>query len=246
MQNLWFKISVFLITFLFTFSEPAYSQAPIVTLVKADSLFLKQHYTEAFQEYEQILKENQLYSPQMLLKMAYIREGFRDYTGAMYYLHLFYAKVPSRSVLKKMEELAQTHRLSGYEYNDLQFFKTQLNKYYMRILEIMLLVAVVTATIMFFSWRKGQKFSSSFKIGFILYLLLIAYYINFLNLGHAGIIRQNQVAIMSAPAAGATWLATASEGHKVPITGEQDIWFEIEWKGKQAYIRKSNLLELPR
>ena len=78
----------------------------------------------------------------------------------MYYLHLFYKKQPSRSVLKKMEELGQTHRLSGYEYNDLQFFKTQFSKHYMRILELMLLVAVVTVTVMFVSWRKGHRFSN--------------------------------------------------------------------------------------
>ncbi len=181
----------------------------------------------------------------MLLKMAYIKEGLRDYTGAMYYLHLFYTKEPSRSVLRKMEELAQAHRLQGYEYNDLQFFKTQLSKHYMRILELMLLAAVVTATVMFFSWRKGHTFTGTFKLGFVLYLVFILYYINYLDLGSAGIIKRNNVAIMSAPSAGGNWLATATEGHKVPIRGEQDIWYEIRWKGEKAYIRKSNMLELP-
>ncbi|MDX5421761.1 MAG: SH3 domain-containing protein [Hymenobacteraceae bacterium] len=208
-------------------------------------MFQKQRYTEAFEIYTTILEEQEHYSPQMLLKMAYIKEGLRDYTGAMYYLHLFYTKEPSRSTLKKMEELALAHRLTGYEYNDLQFFKTQFNKHYMRILELMLLAAVVTVTIMFFSWRKGHKFTATFKAGFVLYLLFILYYINFLNLGDAGIIRNNNVAIMSAPSAGASWLATVSQGHKVPITGEQDIWYEIRWKGEKAFIRKSNLLELP-
>ncbi|GAB3204271.1 putative membrane protein YphA (DoxX/SURF4 family) [Pontibacter aydingkolensis] len=245
MQNLWFKISAFVLVFLTLFAKPAYSQADNSALIKADSLFLKQHYSEALGLYEDVLHNQQVYSPQMLLKMAYIKEGLRDYTGAMYYLHMFYTKEPSRSTLKKMEELAQAHRLQGYEYNDLQFFKTQFNKHYMRILELMLLAAVVSVTIMFFSWRKGHRFSKQFKIGFILYLLFILYYINFLNLGDAGIIRNNNVAIMSAPSAGASWLATASQGHKVPITGEQDIWFEIRWKGSKAYIRKSNLLELP-
>ncbi|WP_242927355.1 SH3 domain-containing protein [Pontibacter vulgaris] len=245
MQNIWFKISAFLIVFLLLFTKPVYSQGDKFTLAQADSLFNKQQYTQALEVYETILTQKKLYSPQMLLKMAYIKEGLRDYTGALYYLHLFYTKQPSRSVLKKMEELAQAHRLNGYEYNDLQFFKTQFSKHYMRILELMLITAVVTVTVMFLSWRKGHKFTKTFKAGFIFYLLFILYYINFLNLGDAGIIKQNQVAIMSAPSAGATWLATASEGHKVPITGEQDIWYEIKWKGEKAYIRKNNLLELP-
>ncbi|WP_347160154.1 SH3 domain-containing protein [Pontibacter chitinilyticus] len=245
MQSLKFKISAFFLLFLLAFSKPAYSQPPNSTLTKADSLFQRQHYTEAYTLYAQILKDQQLYSPQMLLKMAYIREGLHDYTGAMYYLHLFYTKEPSRSVLKKMEELAQAHRLQGYEYNDLQFFKTQFSKHYMRILELMLLVAVVTVTVMFMSWRRGHQFTKAFKIGFSLYLVFILYYINFLNLGDEGIITHSNAAIMSAPSAGASWLATTTKGHKVPITGEQDIWYEIKWKGEKAYIRKSNLVELP-
>ncbi|WP_276497536.1 SH3 domain-containing protein [Pontibacter litorisediminis] len=208
-------------------------------------MFEHQRYSDAFVLYEQLLVQEQHYSPQMLLKMAYIKEGLRDYTSAMYYLHLFYTKEPSRSTLKKMEELAQAHRLYGYEYSDLQFFKTQFSKHYMRILEVLLLTAVITVTVMLFRWRRGYRFSSTFKAGFILYLLFILYYINFLNLGEAGIIKNNQVAIMSAPSAGANWVATASQGHKVPITGEQDIWYEIRWRGEKAYIRKSNLLELP-
>ncbi|WP_241739299.1 SH3 domain-containing protein [Pontibacter beigongshangensis] len=227
------------------YPESAYSQADNNALQKADALFNKQEYTDAFVMYAHILEKEQHYSPQMLLKMAYIKEGLRDYTGAMYYLHLFYVKQPSRSVLKKMEELAQAHRLSGYEYSDLHFFETQFSKHYMRILELMLIAAVITVTIMVINWRKGHRFSSTFKVGFVLYLLFILYYVNFLNLGDAGIIRNDQVAIMSAPSAGSSWLATASQGHKVPIRGEQDIWYEIRWKGEVAYIRKANVLELP-
>ncbi|WP_245539639.1 SH3 domain-containing protein [Pontibacter roseus] len=226
-------------------TEPVYSQTDTKSLSRADSLFDSQEYVEAFTLYDSLLQHQQVYTPQMLLKMAYIKEGLRDYTGAMYYLHLFYKKQPSRSVLKKMEELGQAHRLSGYEYNDLQFFKTQFSKYYMRILELLLLAAVVTVTVMFVSWRKGHRFSNTFKVGFVLYLFFILYYINFLDLGDEGIIRNDQVAIMSAPSAGATWLATATQGHKVPITGQQDIWYEIKWKGQTAYVRKHNLLELP-
>ncbi|MCX2741693.1 SH3 domain-containing protein [Pontibacter anaerobius] len=245
MQNIFSKISAFLIIFLAVLAEPACAQATNLTLAKADSLFQNQRYSDAFVLYEQLLEQEQHYSPQMLLKMAYIKEGLRDYTSAMYYLHMFYTKEPSRSTLRKMEELAQAHRLQGYEYNDLQFFKTQFSKHYMRMLELMLLAAVITVTIMLFRWRRGYRFNTVFKAGFILYLLFILYFINFLNLGDEGIIKNNQVAIMSAPSAGANWIATASQGHKVPITGEQDIWYEIKWKGEKAYIRKSNLLELP-
>ena len=32
---------------------------------------------------------------------------------------------------------------------------------------------------------------------------------------------------------------------QISARGEQDIWYEIEWKGEKAYIRKNNVLELP-
>ncbi|MDX5348004.1 MAG: SH3 domain-containing protein [Hymenobacteraceae bacterium] len=208
-------------------------------------MFAKKKYTESFRLYEQVLEQKQVYSPQMLLKMAFIKEGLRDYTGAMYYLHLFYTKHPSRSVLKKMEELARVHRLSGYEYSDWDFFKTQFNKYYMKILELMLILAVIVVTIIIFSKRKGQNLNPAFKLLFTCYLVFIFYYINYLSFGKEGIIRNNNVPVMSAPSAGSTWLFNSSKGHKVAITGEQDIWYEIKLKGKKVYIRKNNLLPLP-
>ena len=180
----------------------------------------------------------------MLLKMAFIKEVQRDYTGAMYYLHLYYSKTPNRTVLRKMEDLAQTNHLVGYEYSDLQFFKTQFRKYHLDFLEGMLLIAVVVITILYFR-HKTKPVSKEFKIGFTLYLIFILYYINYLDFGQDGIIRQNSIPVMSAPSAGSAWIATATQGHKVKLTGEKDIWYEIEWKDKRAYIRKKNILLLP-
>lgn len=244
MQTTCLKIlSVFFVFFL-CFSQPIYSQVNKFNVFLADSLFNQNQYTLALQHYEEILEKGALYSPSMLLKMAFIKEGSRDYTGAMYYLHLYYTKTPNRKVLRKMEDLALHHQLSGYEYSDLQFFKTQFHKYYLLILEGLLLVAVAIVTVLV-SRRKIKTVSGSFKLGFVLYLAFIFYYINYLDLGQEGIIRFNRIPIMSAPSAGASWLATATKGHKLKLTGEKDIWYEVQWKNRPAYIRKQNILLLP-
>ncbi|PSR54203.1 SH3 domain-containing protein [Adhaeribacter arboris] len=244
MQNTYLKyLSIFFVFFVISL-QPTYSQENRNPITIADSLFNQKQYTEALAQYEKILVNQQQYSPSMLLKMAFIKEGLRDYTGTMYYLHLYYSKTPNRAVLRKMEDLAQSHQLTGYEYSDLQFFKTQFNKFYLHLLEGMLLLAVVIITLTTFR-RKNKPISNNFKIGFTLYLAFIFYYINFLDFGQEGIIRYNRIPVMSAPSAGATWLATANQGHKLKLTGEKDIWYEVQWKNQRAYIRKQNILVLP-
>lgn len=244
MQNSCLKYFTIFFVFFIGFLQPIYSQRTKTRIILADSLFNQKQYLQAFSDYEKILEEDQQYSPTMILKMAYIKEGLQDFTGAMYYLHLYYAKTPNRAVLRKMEDLAQAHQLSGYEYSDLQFFRTQFRKYYQDILEGLLLVAVVIVTVTMFR-RKPNPVKNSFKIGFTLYLAFIFYYINYLDFGQEGIIRYNRIPIMSAPSAGADWLTTASHGHKLKIIGEKDIWYEVQWKNQRAYIRKQNILVLP-
>ncbi|QNF35147.1 SH3 domain-containing protein [Adhaeribacter swui] len=244
MQNTWAKYLLIFFVFFIGLTQPVYSQEYNFRVATADSLFNQKKYLEAFSVYENILVKDQQYSPTMLLKMAFIKEGLRDFTGAMYYLHLYYSKTPNRAVLRKMEELAQTHQLTGYEYGDLQFFKTQFRKFYLDILEGLLIVAVVVITFTFLR-RKTKPVRKSFKIGFTLYLGFIFYYINYLDFGQEGIIRYNRIPIMSAPSAGAEWVATAGAGHKLKLISEKDIWYEVFWKNQRAYIRKQNILLLP-
>ena len=226
-------------------SQLTYAQKPSRDLMVADSLFKQQDYAASFRIYKGILDKGHQYSPQMLLKMAYIQEYFQDYTATMYYLHLYYDKTPNRAVLKKMEDLALRQNYSGYEYSDWEFFQTQFNKSYLAILQGMLMVAVFVLILMIRRRQRHKRFRRGFQIGFLSFLAFIVYYINFLDFGRKGIISRDNVAIMSAPAAGASWIATASAGHKIGLKQERDIWYETEWNGRKAYIRKKNVIELP-
>src|SRR5688500_9317335 len=113
MQNYLTKIIILFLLALSVGSQQAYSQ-PTNQLQKADSLFAQHQYTEAFKIYQQLLHRQEKYSPQMLLKMAFIQEGLKNYTQALYFLHLYHTKYPSRLALRKIEELARAHKLTGY------------------------------------------------------------------------------------------------------------------------------------
>ncbi|GGK56797.1 SH3 domain-containing protein [Rufibacter glacialis] len=221
------------------------AQSPTSLLSKADSLYNQHKYTQALGIYEQLLAEERVYSPQMLLKMAHIQEGLQQYTQSMHYLQLYYSKHPSRSVLRKMEEVGLQQHLSGYEYTDWNFFKTQFYKYYSQILELLLVGAVITITLLVINWSKRKPIGARAKSLFLMYMAFLFYFANFLSLDQQGIIQNSNVPIMTAPSAGAGLVATVGTGHKVNITGEEDIWYRIEWEDQTAYIRKNNLLLLP-
>ncbi|MBA9075819.1 MULTISPECIES: SH3 domain-containing protein [Rufibacter] len=221
------------------------AQLPSPRIAQADSLYTRHQYTQALDLYTRLLQQDQVYTPQMLLKMAFIHEGLQQYTQSMYYLQLYYSKYPSRSVLQKMEQVGMEQRLKGYQYTDWDFFKTQFYKYYPQILEVLLLLAAAATTFALIRWRKKRPISKQFKLGFLLFLLFLFYFGNFLTLGQQGIIQQANVPIMTAPSAGAGLIASVGTGHKVDVLGEQDIWYRIEWEDQVAYIRKNNLLLLP-
>jgi hypothetical protein len=246
MTNYYGYLYSFISLALLLVAQPVCSQGYTKLLAEADSLFEHHQYAQSFDRYKKILDSGQQYSPQMLLKMAYLQEAQRNYTATIYYLHLFYDKRPNRATLKKMEDLAQQQNFLGYEYSDLEFFQTQLQKYFFLILQMMLMVAVAVLTaVLAVYWKRKKLPGFNFQVIFLAYLGFILFYTNYFRFGRKGIIRQNNVAIMAAPAAGAPWITTATEGHRIDLNGERDIWYEIEWNGHRAYIRKKNVLELP-
>lgn len=225
--------------------QPVRAQSPTDRLATADSLYATHQYTRALALYEVLHTQEHVYTPQMLLKMAYIHEGLQHYTRSMYYLQQYYSKQPSRSVLQKMEEVGLQQQLSGYLYTDWDFFKTQFYKYYGQLINVLLFLAAMIVTLLVIRWRRNQRLATSTKIGFLLYLGFIFYFANFLTLGQQGIIQHANVPIMTAPSAGAGFIGSVGVGHKVRILGEQDIWYRIAWQDQTAYIRKNNLLLLP-
>jgi hypothetical protein len=214
-------------------------------LAKADSLFNQKLYTQAASVYEGLLNQQQFYSPALLLKLAYIKEALGEYSLALYYLQLYHQRHPGRSVLKKMELLAEQHNLEGYAYSDLDLLATFIGKYYWKALEIMLMLAAVMLTLIVLKRTRGVKLPLTALVGYLGYLLLLAYYLNLLSLGRYGIVNQERLSMMSGPSAASSYLKTLPRGSRVQLLAEEDIWNRVRFQDTIGYLRSYGLLQMP-
>ena len=46
---------------------------------------------------------------------------------------------------------------------------------------------------------------------------------------------------MEAPSAGSDLIDITGKGHKVVVSGKTDVWYKIEWQGKDGYIKAKNV-----
>ncbi len=214
--------------------------APDRLLHLADSLFEGGKYTEAFGMYEEILKKVGAYSPQMLLKMAYVREGLEDHAGALYYLNLYHRHNPDEKTLLKMASLADEKQLKGYRYDDRAYFFFLLNKHRTAIILGLLAFAAIFPLAVFQIRRKGGQAIPIAVFQTVITALIV--FVVFVGPEKPqGIINNATVFLMDSPSAGGKLLATVGKGHKVDILGQEDIWYRIRWEGTEAYIRKHNV-----
>jgi hypothetical protein len=224
--------------------EHSSAQSPFMQLLKADSLFEAKKYTQSFEIYKNILETSEQFSPRMLLRMGFIKEGLGDYTAALYYLNLFYSFNPDKEVLKKMEEIASRYKLSGYNYSDLEYFISLYNEYYYYIITFFLMAAVS-----FYLYFIIKKTSNS-KLGFDLPLLFMvilsaAYYLTNHSLTPPkGILTNDHTPLMSSPSGAADLVDFAGKGHRVTLLGKEDIWYKILWNDEPAYVREINLVPI--
>lgn len=224
---------------------PATAKPADRLLDKADSLFSAKQYTQAFLLYQQLLTKDRYYSPGMLLKMAYVKEALGDYVAALYYLQVYHQKHPGRRVLKKMEALAQQHELSGYEYSDYALFTAFVDKYYLKVLELLMMGGVIFLTLSVLGKWRGKKVTVWHLAGFGVYLLFLFYYLNFLSLGRYGIVTQDQLLLMSGPSAGSAVLETIPKGNRVQLLQQEDIWLQIRYRDQTAFARLHGIQPLP-
>lgn len=207
----------------------------------ADSLFNEKKYTQSFELYEEIQQVDKKASAAMLLKMAFIKEGLGDYSEALYFLNLYYLKTFNKKALKKMENLADQHKLSGYNYDDAEFF---LNIYHQYQMEIDLFVlALILLIFAFLVYQKRQKKSLPMipRILFVGFLLLILVINNFGRERSKAIITNSNVYLMKGPSPGSDVIDVISQGHRVKVLGKEDVWVRISWNENDAYIKSINL-----
>ena len=218
--------------------NPGYTQIDL-ELVQADSLFISQKYTEAFDIYHQVFLTEKV-TESMLVKMAFIKEGLGDDVQALYYLDQYYSLTADKSILLKMEELANANRLNGYKVEDKDFFMNLTSLYGWQIQVTLISICVF---LLFFSFRSKKKKRLPIGVPALQVILLAVVLVlsnNWLQ-SDTGII-QSPTLLMSGPSAGSEPVGWVNEGHKINVLDKFDVWTKISWESGHAYIRNSKLL----
>lgn len=215
-------------------------QASVNKLGLADSLFTQKQYKEALDIYEELLLEDEAYSAAMLLKMAFISEGMGDYSKSTLYLSKYYDLNPNPKVIAKIKSLTNQANLVGYDVSDQEKF--------LKILvdvksEVTGTFTFLTLLMLIFAWVFTEKRSLFYAPAFI-FLLLGFVSNNFLNESETAIVTGSPTLIMESPSAAGNFLRKVDAGHRVKILSSKDIWYEVTWNDKKAYIRKDNLSKI--
>ena len=231
------KLSIFFLLFL----QSIHCQANVPQLLVADSLFQQRSYQEAMAIY-QTNYQSGIYSPSMLLKMAFISEGIGDKENATLYLSKYYDLSPNPQTITKIKSLTGQSELVGYEVSDGMRFILFLVEFREVIVGALTLILIIS---LIFLWSKGNKLTEArFYWPSVILITLIFATNNFLKAQNAALVTKSPTLIVSEPSAGGELVDLVEPGHRVKIKASKDIWYEVEWKEKIAYIRKDNVTRL--
>lgn len=232
------KVLLFLI-FLTPFFQAAQAQKVTPQLLQADSLFENGQVEQAYPLYRRAREQHGIQSVRQLLRMAYVQEGLGHYPAALYYLSLAQAWQPRYATWQKMVELAQEHRLTGYPNTWRQNLAITVQRYYYRLLQGLLVLAVVAGTLLVIRRRTADR---AWWATYAVYLVGVGLFLNLLSPGRVGLVARARAPLMAGPSAGSAWLTTAAAGDRFEVQGQQDIWYQVHWQGRDAYIRRPDLL----
>ncbi|MBT9393781.1 hypothetical protein KLP40_11465 [Hymenobacter sp. NST-14] len=194
---------------------------------------------QAYPLFRQAREQDGVQSGRQLLRMAYIQEALGHYPAALYYLSVAQAWQPRYGTWRKMVTLAQEHRLTGYPDTWRQNLLIGLQRYYYRLLQVMLMLAIVGGLLLGLRRRTADR---AWWGIYAAYLLSIGLFLNLLAPARIGLVARPRAPLMAGPSAGAAWLTTAAAGDRFEVRGRQDIWYRVQWQGRDAYIRRPDLL----
>lgn len=183
-----------------------------------------------------------VYSPSMLLKMAFISEGIGDSEKATLYLSKYYDLSPNPQTITKIKTLTGQKELIGYEVSDSTRFLVFLVEYREIMVGSLTLFLIMS---LIFLWSNGKKLiEARFYWPSILLITLIFFINNFLKAPSTALVTSSPTLIRNKPTAGGEPIDLVEPGHRVKILSSKDIWYEIEWKEKIAYLKKEDVARL--
>ena len=241
---MWRDISkIFLIVFHIALL-PALCKGANNLIIKGDSLYNQSKWTEAYNSYLNLFDASQTYTPNMLLKMAYISGKNGDLANQLYYLCTLYRHHPSKKVLKKIEAISDEYGLQGYRYSDIEYFISVYKQHYDSILIALIIISLVFCSNLI--WKKWKNQKLSFRpIVFLLFLAFLYFVSNYSLIPPRAIINKNYCLIMEEPSAGSDIKTIVNKGHRITLFGKQDIWYLVNWEGNRYYIKETDLYIIP-
>lgn len=239
MQRWYLKIVVPIVLNFAFFS--VYGQTTSHRLKTADSLFAAKRYTQSFEHYQEMLKQQQ-YTPAMLLKMAYIKEGLSQVGESMYYLNLYFLATNDQDAQEKMKQLAEKYRLEGYEASESDKFLTFYHDNYLYVsLAIAALIILGLSMVMYSRFRLKVRPVVSFCV-VVLFSATLFVHLYYGERIQTGIVTNPSTYVMTGPSAGANLIEIVGDGHRVEVIGKSDVWLKIKWSGEIAYVREGTVL----
>ena len=208
-------------------------------LRQADSLFAQGRYAAALPLYQAQVWQRQRASARLLLRVAYTQHQLRHYAAEALYLNLALARQPQPATWRQLVALAQRQRLVGYPATWQQEVRVRLQGYYYPGLQVLLTAAVLLGVV---GLLRRQRASRHQWLAYGGYLLLVGAYLALLRPTPTGIITRAQATLMAGPSAGAAWLSTAAPGDRLPVLSRQDIWLQVRWQERVAYVRATDAL----
>tara|TARA_B100000282_G_C31640929_1_gene448466 strand:+ start:85 stop:786 length:702 start_codon:yes stop_codon:yes gene_type:complete len=208
-------------------------------LIKADSLFNLNKYSESKVLYDSIFYKKNKYSNSMLLKMATIEENLGNYEKSIYYLELFQKNKNENKVLDKINNIVDNKNLNGFENSDKKIFINIYKKYRNNILALLL-----TLTSIIFIVNLVRYFRKN-VVNFALPFFYISSFLSLLIINikppSDAIVFKDYTFIMKEPSSGSDLYSILNKGDKLIVSKDLEVWYEIILNGEKRYVRKKNV-----
>ena len=241
MQALFKKYLLFGILFSSVLSfTPAFS-VDVNELKTADSLFAIARYQESLVLYKKNFSDDKKNSPGLLLKLAFIAEKTNNYSDCLFYLSKLALVNPSRRLFEKMDKLANEQSLSGYEFDDYNYFIIFYRRYGDYIPILLLTLGTYIVVIMVTKARRREPILQIHKVSIVVYMLVMLGLLNIPSLYKTCIIVNENTFLRDEPSSASHVVERVNKGHKLTVVGSVDHWNRVIWNNKIVYIRKTDL-----
>lgn len=210
----------------------------------ADSLYKAQELDAAYKLYYQLFNTTKIYSPNMLLKLAFISGRNGDLSNQLFYLCTLYRHHPSNKLLKNIEAISEDNDLQGYSYSDIEYFISVYKQYYDKILIAFILTSVIICSYLLSKKIKNNRLG--YRPALFLVFLAILYVIsNYSLIPPRAIIKKNNCLLMEEPSAASQLMTIANRGNRITLLSKSDVWYLVGWEGSRYYIKETDLLIIP-